>query len=81
MNLLTELQRELGLTLLFISHDLAVVRQISDDIIVLRRGTVVEAGPAERIFTSPVEDYTARLIAAAPSLVNVGRQAATNGTK
>lgn len=68
MNLLTELQRELGLALLFISHDLAIVRQISDDLIVLRDGGVVERGDAETVLTAPVDPYTIRLIEAAPRL-------------
>lgn len=68
MNLLTSLQRELGLALLFISHDLAIVRQISDDLIVLRDGRVVERGPAERVLTAPHDPYTVRLIEAAPRL-------------
>lgn len=68
MNLLTTLQRDLGLALLFISHDLAIVRQISDDLIVLREGNVVERGDAETVLTAPTEPYTIRLLEAAPRL-------------
>jgi ABC-type glutathione transport system ATPase component len=68
MNLLTTLQRDLGLALLFISHDLAIVRQISDDLIVLRDGAVVERGDAETVLTAPTDPYTVRLIDAAPRL-------------
>jgi ABC-type glutathione transport system ATPase component len=68
MNLLTTLQRDLGLALLFISHDLAIVRQISDDLIVLRDGAVVERGEAESVLTSPSDPYTIRLIDAAPRI-------------
>lgn len=68
MNLLTELQRDLGLALLFISHDLAIVRQISDDLLVLRDGGVVERGPAEAVLTAPQDPYTVRLLDAAPRL-------------
>ncbi len=51
---------------LFISHDLAVIRQISDDIVVMRRGRVVEAGTADRVYTRPAVDYTRDLLAAVP---------------
>ncbi len=68
MNLLTELQRDLGLALLFISHDLAIVRQISDDLIVLRDGVVVERGDAETVLTAPSDPYTITLIGAAPTI-------------
>jgi len=68
MNLLTTLQRDLGLALLFISHDLAIVRQISDDLVVLREGRVVERGDAETVLTAPRDPYTIRLIEAAPRI-------------
>jgi len=66
LNLLVELQRDLGLSLLFISHDLSVVRHISHSIVVLRNGHVVEQGPAERVYEHPHDDYTRSLLAAAP---------------
>jgi ABC-type glutathione transport system ATPase component len=66
MNLLTSLQRDLGLSLLFISHDLAIVRQISDDVVVLHRGKVVEAGPTEQLFEAPREEYTRSLLDSVP---------------
>jgi ABC-type glutathione transport system ATPase component len=66
LNLLVRLQRELGLSLLFISHDLSVVRHISHSIVVLRNGRVVEQGPAERVYDDPHDDYTRKLLAAAP---------------
>jgi len=66
LNLLVKLQRELGLSLLFISHDLSVVRHISHSIVVLRNGRVVEQGPAERVYDDPHDDYTRKLLAAAP---------------
>jgi ABC-type oligopeptide transport system ATPase subunit len=67
LNLLRSLQRELGLTLLFITHDLAVVRYVSDRVTVLYRGHVVEHGTAEQVCTRPSDPYTERLLAAAPS--------------
>ncbi|MGI6245647.1 MAG: dipeptide ABC transporter ATP-binding protein [Pseudochelatococcus sp.] len=64
--LLDRLQRDLGLTYLFISHDLAVVRQISDHVIVLRHGRIVEQGAAETIFGNPAESYTRALLGDTP---------------
>jgi ABC-type oligopeptide transport system ATPase subunit len=66
LNLLKDLQRDLGLTYLFIAHDLAVVRGMSDTIAVMREGVIVEQGPAERIYTRPESDYTRALLAAVP---------------
>ncbi len=65
VELLRELQRKYGLAYLFISHDLKVVRALSHKVIVMKRGDVVEAGPAEQIFGSPQTDYTRELMAAA----------------
>lgn len=64
--LLERLRHELQLTMLFISHNLAVVRQVSDDVVVLYRGDVVEAAPTEDIFDSPQHDYTKALLDAVP---------------
>lgn len=68
VDLLGELQRELGLALVFIAHDLAVVRQVSDRVAVMRGGRLVEYGPADEVYDSPREDYTRQLLAAVPSL-------------
>ena len=62
--LLRDLQRRLGLTLLFVSHDLAVVRVLCDQVAVLLQGEVVESGACERVFASPQHAYTRRLIEA-----------------
>ena len=66
LNLLNDLKREFGFTSIFISHDLAVVRYISDRIMVMNRGKIVESGPADEVFFHPKEAYTQRLIGAIP---------------
>jgi ABC-type oligopeptide transport system ATPase subunit len=66
LNLLKDLQRDFGLTYLFIAHDLAVVRSMSDRIAVMNRGKIVEWGAAEQVYNSPRDEYTKALIAAVP---------------
>jgi len=66
LNLLKDLQDELGLAYVFISHDLAVVRFISDEVLVMKDGIVVERADAQTILASPREEYTKRLLAAVP---------------
>jgi oligopeptide transport system ATP-binding protein len=66
LNLLLDLQISLGLTYVFISHDLGVVRQISDECIVMRGGTVMEAGRTEQVLSSPNSTYTRQLLEAIP---------------
>lgn len=72
MNLLKDLQQDLGLSLLFVSHNLSVIRHISDDIAVMYLGRVVEQGKADDIFAAPEHPYTAALISASPRLHNRG---------
>lgn len=66
LNLLLELQRELGLGYLFIVHDLAIAEYFSDQLLVLYRGDVVEAGPASEVFANPRHSYTRALLEAIP---------------
>ena len=66
LNLLKDLQRDFELTYLFIAHDLAVVRSMSDRIAVMNEGRIVEIGPAEEVYTNPKEDYTKALLSAVP---------------
>jgi len=66
LNLLADLRTELGITYVFVSHDLAVVQQVSDEVIVMQGGRVVESGPTDAVLTSPREDYTKQLLEAVP---------------
>ncbi len=66
LNLLADLQDEFGLTYVFISHDLSVVRYIADEVMVMYKGEVVEYGPREAVFADPQHEYTRTLFAATP---------------
>ncbi|MDB5544192.1 MAG: transporter related, partial [Hyphomicrobiales bacterium] len=66
LKLLKELQAKLGMAMLFITHDLGIVRKIADDVCVMQKGRIVEAGPVEQVFDSPQHAYTKALLAAEP---------------
>ncbi len=66
LNLLKDLQKDFNLAYLFIAHDLAVVRAMSDDIAVMKAGEIVEMGPASEVYSNPRDDYTKALLAAVP---------------
>jgi peptide/nickel transport system ATP-binding protein len=66
LELLADLQRDLGLTYLFIAHDLAVVQRVSHDVLVMRAGQAVEYRPAVELFADPEDGYTRALLAAVP---------------
>ncbi|HVG41099.1 MAG TPA: ABC transporter ATP-binding protein, partial [Chitinophagaceae bacterium] len=68
LNLLNDLKKDLGLTVLFISHDLSVVRYMSDRILVMKEGKIIESGEADEVYHRPKSDYTQKLIAAIPQL-------------
>ena len=68
VNLLQDLQEELGLAMLFIGHDLAVVKHISNSVLVLHHGRLVEAGPADEVLKNPQNEYTKTLLAAVPKI-------------
>lgn len=76
LNLLVELRERLGLSMIFIAHDLAVVEHISDEIVVMQHGRVVERGPAETVVSDPAEPYTRMLLAAVPRLESPGEDRA-----
>lgn len=66
LDLFSKIQREMGLTTLFVSHNLAVIRQVSDTVAVMQHGQLVEYGPTDEIFDNPKMDYTRKLIASVP---------------
>ena len=66
LNLLADLRSELGLTYLFVSHDLTVVRLLCERVIVMRAGKIIEQGRTDDVMDNPQSDYTATLLAASP---------------
>lgn len=84
LNLMQQLQRDHGVTFLLISHDLAVVQQLCQDVVVLHQGRIVERGSPEQLFTAPQHPYTRQLVQAvpaiAPGMARARRQARAAGT-
>ena len=70
LNLLTDLKHELGLGMIFISHDIQTVRYVSDEIVVMNKGLIVEQGTPDQLFNAPKDPYTKKLLGAAPSLLH-----------
>ena len=66
LNLLAQLQREFGISYLFITHNIGVVEYIANDVVVMQKGRVEESGPADRVLSNPQSDYTRTLLAAVP---------------
>lgn len=66
LNLLVDLRAKLGISYLFVSHDLHVVRLLCDHVIVMKDGEIVEEGPSEQVMQNPSSDYTRELLSAAP---------------
>ena len=76
LELLHELQRELGMAMLFITHDLAVAKQMADEVAIMQRGRIVEAGPAQEFFENPQHPYSRNLFAALPDISTRGSRLA-----
>jgi peptide/nickel transport system ATP-binding protein len=68
LNLLRDLRRELGLSILLVAHDLAVVKNVCDRVYVMERGLFVDSGETQSVFDSPTSDYTRKLLSAVPSV-------------
>lgn len=66
LNLLAQLQREFGISCLFITHNIRVVEYIANDVVVMQKGRVEESVPADRVLSNPQSDYTRTLLAAVP---------------
>ena len=66
LNLLQDLKDSLGMSYLFVSHDLYVVRMLCDRVIVMRKGKIIEEGPAEQVMSDPRAEYTRELLSAIP---------------
>ena len=72
LNLLKDLQEELGLTMLFITHDLPVIRQMADRIAVMRNGAICEVAPVEQLFAAPEHEYSKHLLGLMPRMDLLG---------
>jgi len=77
LNLFKQTKRELALTCIFVSHNLGVIRYVSDRVAVMYRGRIIEVGTSEEVFTSPRHDYTKALLAAVPEADPIRRHSAT----
>jgi ABC-type oligopeptide transport system ATPase subunit len=75
LNLLKAMKKEFGLTYVFVSHNLGVIRYISDSVVVMHRGTIVEAGASDRLFSNPQHEYTQALLNAVPDISHLQTRA------
>ena len=71
LDLLKSLKNKLNITMIFVSHDLAVVKSISDEVMVLKQGEIVEKSSAEQVFNNPKDEYTKKLISSVPRINNI----------
>jgi peptide/nickel transport system ATP-binding protein len=78
VELLGELREQLGLTMVFITHNLALIRSVADSVVVMTQGRLVERGTAEHVFTAPASAYTRELLASTPSVEGASSSAATD---
>ncbi len=81
LDLIAELQSRLGMGVLMITHDMGVVADVADDVVVMKDGRVVEAAPASRLFAEPAEEYTQKLLAAVPHLGRAKEFLSSSGNK
>ncbi len=81
LDLIAELQSRLGMGVLMITHDMGVVADVADEVVVMKDGRVVEAAPASRLFAKPVEEYTRKLLAAVPHLGRAKEFLSSSGNK
>ena len=72
LELLKSLKNTFNITMIFVSHDLAVVKSISDEVMVLKQGEIVEKSSAEEVFNNPKDEYTKKLISSVPRINNIG---------
>ena len=81
LQVLNDLRRDFGLGLLFITHNLGVVATVADEVLVLQRGLICERGPTTEVLEKPQDAYTQRLLAAAPSVVEVMERVGQHGRR
>jgi glutathione transport system ATP-binding protein len=76
LDLIKDVQQDFGMSVLFITHDMAVIAEMADRVVVMYNGQVVEQGPVEQIFHDPQHDYTKKLISAVPRIGSMSGRSA-----